>query len=336
MNPESEKIENNAQYLCQNIGIGDISTMNDFPLYLAVEVTSKCNSSCRMCPRSFMEIIHGDLIMEEALREKIIVECRERNAFLRRVTVNGHGEPLMDPGLPRFISRLKKAGVKEVFFSTNASLLNDEKTPEILASGVDQIDVSIDAFSKKLYEELRRGLDRDVVYNNVSNFLNARKSGGFKTKIRFRYILQGINDSEFEPFSKFWKTRLSSGDIISRKIQHTFGGTMAKSGESEKLQKIAALPCKGIFSTMAIYANGNVSLCNYDMELRHTLGNVNDNKIAEIWKNPKLHALRLGHLEKGRFAWEECLKCDSWQPELKLPDITIQSAENDFYQIDRT
>ena len=52
---------------------------------------------------------------------------------------------------------------------------DDEMAEMLLDSGVDFISVDVDGFSKEVYEKIRKGADRDVVYNNVLNFVEKWK-----------------------------------------------------------------------------------------------------------------------------------------------------------------
>jgi len=314
---EQMKIE----YLCENMGVQNLSECLNFPLYIQIEPNTACNARCRMCPRSVMSFERENKVMSPAIREKIVKELGDHAGHIRRVSVNGYGEPLLDKTLPDFIAKLKGVGIAEIFFSTNASLLDEEMGQRLLDSGVDQIDLSVDAFSAEIYETIRIGLSRDKVYKNIEDFIKLRDKISARTKVRFRYILQGINDSEFLVFEKYWSKKISKNDSISRKIQHTVGGFMEAMDSAEYkelMEKNAVLPCKVIFSSISITVTGDVSICAYDFEQKSPLGSVADKSISELWQSETLKKVRDAHISKGRKGYEPCINCNVWLPELKL------------------
>jgi Predicted Fe-S oxidoreductases len=320
------KQDKNESYLCADMGLESLDTAYVFPLYFQIETTSACNARCRMCPRSFTTFSRENNIMGADLRSKIIEELAEHASHIRRVSPFGYGEPLLDTDLPIFIKQLKQIGIKEVFISTNASLLTEEMAGRLLESGLDQIDFSVDAFTPEIYEEIRVGLNRDKVYRNVERFIAMRNGGNWPTKIRFRYVLQETNQEDYHLFKDYWGEKLSHSDSISAKIKHTFGGNIdqIESEEYKKLMEInSKTPCKALFSSMSILVNGDVSVCNYDMEQKFFIGNINETKIKNIWNHETLNQRRKLHLNTGRGGSKMCSKCNSWLPDVKLEEIVL-------------
>ncbi|MEQ9566734.1 MAG: radical SAM protein, partial [Pseudomonadales bacterium] len=106
-------------------------------------------------------------LMSDALFDKICEEITPYADQMRRVTIQLLGEPLLDKKLESKISRLKKIGIKEVFFSTNGSLFTDKRAVSILESGVDEVDFSVDGATKETFEKIRVGLNYDEVVDNI-------------------------------------------------------------------------------------------------------------------------------------------------------------------------
>jgi MoaA/NifB/PqqE/SkfB family radical SAM enzyme len=75
-----------------------------------------------------------------------------------RAVLHGIGEPLLNPELPRFIAHLKERG-SYVLFNTNGVLLDERRGDMLLAAGLDELRVSIDAVTPELYRKLR-GIDK--------------------------------------------------------------------------------------------------------------------------------------------------------------------------------
>lgn len=319
----SIRSDENRKYICENLNIDSFAEIDTFPLYVQIETLAKCNSKCIMCPRSRHAPIRQNLEMTDKIFEKIVKELKHHTNHVRRVTPQGYGEPILDKKLPSRIAQLKDAGIPEVFISTNASLLNEERSRAILESGLDQVDFSVDAISKETYERIRKGINYDVVINNIQNFIIMRDRIKAKTKIRFRYVIQYENDHEYDEFCLFWKKRIDGGDIISGKKIHTFGGhiAMPDSAEYQSLQnKMKYLPCKGIFGSLFIYCDGQVPICGVDVNQDYIAGDLRLSSMEEIWKGKLFNEFRAKHLELGRLSYNHCPVCNSWATELKMPD----------------
>lgn len=313
----------NTKYVCENLEIDSLLDIEKFPLYVQIETLAKCNSRCIMCPRSRHAPIRQTLEMTDWIFEKIVNELKHHADHIRRVTPQGYGEPILDKKLPSRIARLKEIGIREVFISTNASVLNEERSLAILESGLDQVDFSVDAISKQTYEKIRKGINYDVVVNNIKNFIKMRDKIKAKTKIRFRYVIQSENYQEYDDFCLFWKKRIGEGDAISGKKIHTFGGhiAMPDSAEYQNLQqKMRSLPCKGVFGSIFIYCDGQVPICGVDVNQDYIAGNLKSSSLEEIWEGRLFNEFRTKHLESGRSSYVHCPDCNSWATELKMPD----------------
>lgn len=314
----------NSEYICDKLELQSLSDIEGFPLYIQMETVARCNSRCIMCPRSSKAAIRDVFEMTDELFEKIVSDLIGFTNHVRRVVPQGYGEPLLDVKLPSRIARLKEIGIREVFISTNASLLDEEKSRAVIDSGLDQIDFSIDAVTKGIYEKIRRGLNYDVVVNNIENFIRIRDSLKSKTKVRFRYVIQQANAQDYEKFCAFWKKRIRGDDIISGKKVHTFGGhvEMPDSLEYRHLRdKLRDSPCKGVFGSMSIFCDGKVPACGVDVNQDYIAGNANSCSLEQIWKDTLFTEFRRKHLEYGRSSYAHCSVCNSWATELKLPDV---------------
>lgn len=78
--------------------------MKPFPETLFIETTTRCNLSCPMCARSAPGWAGGCGDMDFALFQRL----DQALAHARAVVLNGMGEPLLHPDLPRMIRFVKE------------------------------------------------------------------------------------------------------------------------------------------------------------------------------------------------------------------------------------
>ena len=124
------------------------------PRSVYIETTSRCNSLCKTCLLTFTDggrEGNKDLSWDEFRR---IVD---QLPVLERVVLHGIGEPLLNRHLTRMISHCKERGAS-VLFNTNAITLSPAKGEELIASGLDELRVSLDAATPATYARIR-GVD---------------------------------------------------------------------------------------------------------------------------------------------------------------------------------
>ena len=126
------------------------------PRQLYIEVTNHCNSFCVSCPLTFDHFLPFEpkhhLAWDDFRR---IVDQLPR---IDRAVLHGIGEPMLNRELPRFVAHLKERGA-QVLFNTNGVLLDERRGDALVAAGLDELRVSIDAVTPELYARLR-GIDQ--------------------------------------------------------------------------------------------------------------------------------------------------------------------------------
>jgi MoaA/NifB/PqqE/SkfB family radical SAM enzyme len=134
------------------------------PVCLYLETTNRCNLLCTTCPRTF-EALEPPADMSWELFTSIV----DQFPRIQRVVLHGVGEPMMVRDLPRMIAHLKDRGAY-VLFNTNGTLLTKKRGHELIAAGLDELRVSLDAAEPKAFA-LVRGRDMfEQILRNLRNF----------------------------------------------------------------------------------------------------------------------------------------------------------------------
>src|SRR5437870_5204930 len=119
------------------------------PSHIILEGTSKCNLYCPMCPRELKYFPPIDMEMD--LFSKIIEEGKDHLEF---VVPFGGGEPLLGKEIFNMISLCRHHGIR-AWISTNATILDDRRSRELIRSGLDYIIFAFDGATKEVYEKYR-------------------------------------------------------------------------------------------------------------------------------------------------------------------------------------
>lgn len=144
------------------------------PHHLQLEVTSACNLSCAMCLVSYRPAVNR---AEGAMSPELFRRLIDGNPELTRLTLQGLGEPLLQPHLAEMVAYAKERGI-EVGFNTNAMLLTRPKADRLVALGLDWLHVSLDGATAETYEGIRSGADFERVGRNLRGLQEAKRAAG--------------------------------------------------------------------------------------------------------------------------------------------------------------
>jgi cyclic pyranopterin phosphate synthase len=168
--------------------------------YLRISVTDRCNLRCVYCmPPEGIELFEKERILtfEEMERfSRIAVSLG-----IRRIKLTG-GEPLVRKGVVNFIASLRRIdGLEDISLTTNGIFL-EELADDLMASGLNRVNVSMDSLDSERYREITRGGDLSKVLRGIDKALEV----GFKVKIN-TVVMKGLSEGEIFGLIEFGKKR---------------------------------------------------------------------------------------------------------------------------------
>jgi len=241
----------------------------DFPSQIYIENTNKCNSHCIMCPRE--KHVRKQGVMGYALYEKLIQEIARFKKEVERVHLHNYGEPLLDKEFLRKIKPAKSSGIKHVYFVTNASLLTEKISCELVGSGADEFKISFNGTDPLTYNSTMQGLDFDRTLQNILNFIRIRREAGSqRPRIIIQYIPQGSNGARSAEFKKLFHKVIdaSAGDSLMVVSLHNYGGGKTYCSLRRDDRRVCPFP----WEIMMILWDGRVSTCCMDYNGIQILG----------------------------------------------------------------
>ena len=161
-------------------------TLLDFPGKVACIVfTGGCNLRCPFCH-------NGSLVRRPAenkdMENEVFQYLQKRRGIVDGVVITG-GEPLLQPGLADFISKIKEMGY-DVKLDTNGAL--PEKLKAILATGnVDYVAMDI----KSSPEGYQKASGSDIDIENFQKSVDIIKQSGIDHEFRTT-VVKGIHEAE--------------------------------------------------------------------------------------------------------------------------------------------
>jgi MoaA/NifB/PqqE/SkfB family radical SAM enzyme len=142
------------------------------PVCLYLETTNRCNLLCETCPRTF-----EDLEPPADMSWELFTNIVDQFPHIARVVLHGVGEPMMVKALPRMVQYLKARGAY-VLFNTNGTLLTERKGRELIAAGLDELRVSLDAAEPRAFLAVRGKDMFNRIVRNVRAFVAVQRAAG--------------------------------------------------------------------------------------------------------------------------------------------------------------
>lgn len=288
----------------------------DTPFVVHIDVSSACNFRCKFCFHSLeKETLKGmgfsPAIMDLELFKLTIDKIREFPSKLHRLCLIRHGEALLNKDLPEMISYAKRCGVAEkINISTNGSLLGSEINHKIIASGLDEMLVSLEGLTDEKYREISDvEIDFDRLVGNIRHFYSNKKQCVLNIKI-VDYAMNGGDEKIFHDIF----------DSICDKASVEFLVPCFRGVNYAKLKPryninimgddfVEVDVCPQPFFQMHVFPNGNISICNADYNEQLVFGNVRQDSLKDVWNSNELNNFRLIHLNRERKSHVYCKFC---------------------------
>ena len=272
-----------------------------FPVYLLIELTSMCNLRCKMCYQGDQTFMTKKYMgsMDYGLFCDIVDQAEEGGT--KAITLGSRGEPFLYKNISKSLHYLSNKFI-EIKLLTNATKLTEKDCHDILSSNVNLLIFSVDAHTKKMYEEIRVRGNFDDVYRNIIRFeeIRAKEYPGSKIITRVSGVKVTAEQDE-AAFYKFWSKICDEvGMKKAAERWSTYENTPRANSTS---------PCSVLWERMYVFFDGSVNPCDLDYKGKLEVGNFREKTISEIWNGDKYNNLRKLHLDGSRHRLFPCDRC---------------------------
>lgn len=250
----------------------------NMPTVLALQISRRCNLTCRMCGWMVWQRNRG--VMSPEIFAAALAEAQKNN-IPRLVFSSAQGEPLLSPHCGEFIHRALDAGF-ELEINTNCTTLSDRNIDALVQAAANPrftIQASFSGYDKPSHEAIYTG----SIFEHTSRKLEKLARRLNDTGRNKNFWVNGIIlDGERHKHLEF----LASIGITERiKINQpdNFAGIVRYGGKTT-LRKLGDLRmCPVLTFSMGVYDDGTVTACACrDSEGVMKLGHISEG----------LHALR--------------------------------------------
>ncbi len=265
------------------------------PCVLMIEPTSFCNLKCPLCPsgndtlgraRGNMDLTHFYHVLDQAAD----------HVFL--LMLWNQGEPFINKNLLDMVRYARSKRIPTIT-STNVHFIRTpQDARDIVASGLEEIIVSLDGVTAESYLKYRVGGDFERVVEGIRLLGEARRDLGADSPIiHLQFIIMKHNEGEIDQARalarRLGADRLSlkTAQVYTQADAETFLPTDERHSryryDAEKLATKAPVvnSCKHLWYSTVVNWDGSVSPCCFDKDGRHSLGDaVSGRSLSQVWE----------------------------------------------------
>jgi MoaA/NifB/PqqE/SkfB family radical SAM enzyme len=260
-----------------------------------LELTSKCNLRCGMCPLPVLRRPYEDM-------DWWLVERAEREIHglgLRLKWLHEMGEPLLYPRIDDAIRLFPEANI-----STNGLVLTEEMGAKLLASPLRRLRICVDSVNPKVYPQLRTGGDFDKLVDLTRKFLVQAKGHPMRIeiqKMRSRLTL----DETVDDFRKLFDLKQYKNARVIEKTCEAFD----VNEETDLHGKFYGCVQGAFFTWVVVFADGRVTHCCYDAHGDQIMGDLKTHSLLEIINSSRFAEMQAAFDRRDLSQLPRCAEC---------------------------
>jgi len=269
------------------------------PRQLRIELTNACNAHCSVCHRLTMTRPVG--YMSISLVQKVLEDAKQFPLPLQEVVGSNYGETFLHPQwheILRLIS--EKLPNTALVCPTNGTLLNNGTVQKLATiPNLKLVNLSVNAFLPETYEAFHKLPARNLKVIERAAIMLKRLRPDLVLWISMARDSQLQSPKEVELFYEYW-SRFGTVQINQAEFNNRPDRTPPFP---------VKLPCRSIFSDMAVNWDGRVTTCCYDADCQLVVGDASNDNLLGIWHSDVFTNLRSLHNSGRRGEIALCANC---------------------------
>lgn len=287
-----------------------------FPSQVIIDATELCNLSCTHCPHpAFKQSSHyGGRSLSLELSAKAVSEVAAAGrGHVQYVRFASDGEPLLHRSIfPMLADAVRRSGTF-VSLTTNGTLLTEARVEALLDTGINLVDVSIDAWSAETYAKIRVRGHLAVTRANVVRLIDRARATGVPLRVAVSFIEQPENVHEIDDFQRFW-TDAGAHSVAIRRLHSASGAVISVADLMRgKAAQQPRRPCVYPWERVVVTPRSTLAFCPSDWTEGSSLADYHTTTIAELWQSRGYADLRRAHLTGDYSQHAFCGQCPDWQ-----------------------
>ena len=266
---KSKTVEDNIQLYMFN--------GQELPLPTEIEISESgtCNRTCSFCPRSAANFIDKKEFITNKLHEKLCIELKELN-YKGTIRYSGFVEPMLDKNIFNLINMVRNyLPESNIEMVTNGDPLNLKRLKRLFESGLNKILIS--AYDGKKESD----------------------------KLEDLCIQANLTEKQYIVRHRYYSEDQDFGITLSNRSGLMKDAEFKIDALNEPLKK----PCYIPSYTFFLDYQGDVLMCPHDWGKKVILGDLNKEKLKDIWFSKRFMGIRK-MLNKSNRNFKPCNVCD--------------------------
>ncbi|HVT45558.1 MAG TPA: radical SAM protein [Thermoanaerobaculia bacterium] len=264
-------------------------------LKVGLELTSKCNLRCGMCPLPVLRRPYED--MEWPLVEK--AEGEIHGLGLKLKWLHEMGEPLLYSRIDDAIRLFPESSL-----STNGLLLTEELGARLLATPLRRIRICVDSVDPEVYPQIRTGGDFEKLVELTRNFLVQAKGHPIRIEIQKMRSRLTIDETVDEFRKLFDLRRYRNARVIEKTCE-----ALDVNDETDLHGTFHGCVQGSFFTWIVIFADGRVTHCCYDAHGDQVIGDLRSQSLEEIIQSERFARMNRAFQNNDLSALPRCAEC---------------------------
>jgi len=262
---------------------------------VGLELTSKCNLRCGMCPLPVLRRPYED--MEWPLVEK--AEREIHGLGLKLKWLHEMGEPLLYSRIDDAIRLFPEASV-----STNGLVLTESVGAKLLGSPLKRLRICVDSVNPEIYPHIRTGGDFDKLVDLTKKFLVQAKGHPIRIEIQ-KMRSRLTQDETVDDFKRLFDLKqFKNARVIERTCE-----AFDVNDDTDLHGKFYGCVQGAFFTWVVIFADGRVTHCCYDAHGDQIVGDIKTQSLPEMFASPKFAAMKSAFERRDFSELPRCAEC---------------------------
>jgi radical SAM protein with 4Fe4S-binding SPASM domain len=231
------------------------------------------------------------------------------------------GEPYLNTKFLDMVAYASKKGIYTAT-STNAHYLTDANCEKTIRSGLSRMIISIDGTTQETYESYRIGGNLEKVLEGAKRIVKWKKELKSRTPhLIFQFLVVRPNEHQIDEVYRLAEeigideVRLKTAQVYEYEngnelipLQEQYSRYKKNSDGTYSIKNKMVNSCWRMWQGCVITWDGIVVPCCFDKDATHRLGNLKEQKFAQLWKGEGYQQFRRSLL-KSRSEIDICKNC---------------------------
>jgi len=287
---------------------------NPRKIKVGLELTSKCNLRCGMCPLPVLRRPYEDMpwpLVERAEREI-------HGLGLKLKWLHEMGEPLLYSRIDDAIRLFPEASL-----STNGLVLTEEVGAKLLATPLKRIRICVDSINPDVYPRLRTGGDFDKLVELTRKFLVQAKGHPMRIEIQKMRSRLTVDETADDFRRLFDLKQYRNARVIEKTCE-----ALDVNEETDLHGKFYGCVQGAFFTWVVVFADGRVTHCCYDAHGDQVMGDLKTQSLREILDSPRFAEMQSWFDRRDFSQLPRCGECFKHGGESHALEDVIKGVQN--------